>query len=112
MAKAKAVALAPDPTPEPNQRDKAAIERASARVLARSKRASIRVAGTEGCNMQVAAPHADASGHQRQMPDAFGTPSHDFMSAAVGGAEPDNEIEALLASQMASTHALAMSMLG
>ena len=84
--------------------------------------------------MQVAALHADASGHTRQMLDAFGTSSHDFMSAAVGqlietlreregvpsqvvinaalavvgGAEPDNEIEALLASQMAATHALAM----
>ena len=72
------------------------------------------------------------------MLDAFGTTSYDFMAttlgqlldtlnernaaanesnvnaalAIVGGTEPANEIEALLASQMAATHTLAMTLLG
>ena len=72
------------------------------------------------------------------MLDAFGTTSYDFMAttfgqlldtingrdaaakeadvnaalAIIGGAEPANEIEALIACQMAATHGLAMTLLG
>ncbi|WP_310496822.1 hypothetical protein [Sandarakinorhabdus sp.] len=124
--------------PAPNGRDKAAIARASARVLQRHKRASVDVEGEAG-SLSVAPPHTDLSGHHRQMLDAFGTPSADFMTATfsqlvttitnranaapdeseinaalamIGGAEPANEVEALIAVQMAATHSLAMVMLG
>ncbi len=138
MVKAK-TALAPVvQPPEPNERDKAATARASARVTARPKRASVRLQGGDLCAASIAAPHSDKTGHGYQMLDAFGTASHPFMAvtlgqlldtltgrdtaatesavnaalAIVGGAEPANEIEALLASQMAATHGLAMTLLG
>ena len=137
MAKRTETAALP-PAPEPNERDKAAIVRASARVLARPKRASVRLQGGDIRSALIAPPHSDEIGHARQMLDTFGTVSHDFMATAFGqlldtltgrdkaateseinatlaivaGAEPANEIEALLASQMAATHGLAMTLLG
>jgi len=140
-AKAKAKAKAKvevAAAPAPNERDKAAVDRANVRVLARHKRAAVKVVG-QGTTIDVASPHADASGHFRQLLDAFGTPSADFMNATfgqlvdaiankageapnelainaalavMGGADPANEVEALLASQMAATHGLAMVMIG
>lgn len=130
--KAQSVTVDPAPPPEPNERDKAAIAFASARVLARRKRAAIVVVGKASA-VQVASPHSDHNGHSRQMLDAFGTASNDFANGAltqllnaiadkaseapgqasinaalavVGGTEPANEVEALLASQMAATHGL------
>lgn len=131
----KAIAAA---TPAPNERDKAAIDRAAGRVLARHKRAAVKVVG-KGPAVKVESPHGDDAGHYRQMLDAFGTPSGDFMNATLaqmlnaikdkgvdapsqlainaalavmGGVEPANEVEALIASQMAATHSLAMLMIG
>ena len=137
MAKRTDVA-ALSPAPEPSERDKAAIARASARCIARPKRASVRLQGGDVRTAVIAPPHSDEIGHARQMLDTFGTASHSFMAvtlgqmldtlngrdkaateseinatlALVGGVEPANEIEALLASQMAATHALAMTLLG
>jgi hypothetical protein len=82
--------------------------------------------------------HADALGWQNQLIAAFGSPSHDFINLAirhlanavhekgqpcssellnaglaiVDGIRPENEIEALLAVQMAAAHTLAMECLG
>lgn len=138
MAKAKQPTVPSAPLPEPNKRDKAAMDFAKARVLARRKRASIAIDGT-GSDLRASSPHADASGHHTHLLDTFGTASSDFMNATLtqflnavadrgtsapgevainaalavmGGVEPQNEVEALLASQMAATHSLAMSMLG
>ena len=139
MAKAtpKAAEVAA-PLREPNERDKAAIARATERVLARRKRASVKVHG-ESKDMRLGATHFDDDGFQKQLLDTFGTASSDFLNTAlaqmlnaihdngdttpgatqinaalaiVGGIEPENEVEALLATQMAATHGLAMSMLG
>ena len=108
------------------------------RVLARHKRAAVKVIG-KGPAVKVESPHGDDGGHYHQMLDAFGTPSGDFMNATfaqmlnaitekgadapnqlainaalavMGGVEPANEVEALIASQMAATHSLAMMMIG
>lgn len=131
------IAATPPPH-DPNERDKAAIAHATARVLDRRKRASVRLQG-EAQAMAVASPHSDAVGHHMQLLDTFGTPSEAFLNATlsqllnaindrgkaapsefevnaalaiVGGLEPTNEVEALLASQMAATHGLAMVILG
>ena len=138
MTKPKKQTISAAP-PAPNERDKAAIDRASGRVMARHKRAAVKVAGNKGAELQIQSPHGDGAGHHRQMLDAFGTPSGDFMNAAfsqmlnaitdrgadapnevainaalavIGGVEPANEVEALIASQMAATHSLAMIMIG
>lgn len=124
--------------PEPNGRDAVSIARATGRVSARHKRAAVKLEG-KAEDLKVTSPHSDAAGHTRQMLDAFGTPSIDFMNstfsqllnaiadkgsevptevstnaalAVMSGIEPGNEVEALMASQMAATHSLAMMMIG
>jgi hypothetical protein len=82
-------------------------------------------------------PHSEGRGWSKQLTDAFGTTSHEFANllitqatnalsaphaalpqtmngllAAVDGAEAKDEIEAMLATQMAVTHSLAMEFLG
>ena len=102
------------------------------------ERASVRVASAEGAVVGVSASHTDEVGQHYHLLDTFGTASADFMGvtfsqlleslrdtsgtpnemtvnaalAIVGGLEPSNEIEALLASQMAVTHSLAMKLVG
>jgi len=72
------------PAPEPSERDRAATARASARVIARPKRASVRLQGGDLRAASIAAPHSDANGHGYQMLDAFGTASHPFMAVTLG----------------------------
>ena len=137
MAKAKTALVPIVPPPEPTEREKTAMARAKERVLARRKRPHLTVKG-EGGSLHVGSPHADAIGHSYHMLDALGTCSYDFENQVLGqvfgtlcdrgqqypseqaanaalaiiaGAEPSNEIEALLASQMAATHGLAMLLL-
>ena len=102
------------------------------------ERASVRVASAEGAVVGVSASHTDEVGQHYHLLDTFGTASADFMGvtfsqlleslrdtngtpnemtvnaalAIVGGLEPSNEIEALLASQMAATHSQAMKLVG
>ena len=136
MAKSKAFATISKPLPvaEPSARTVAAIDRAKARVLARRKGIAVKLGIGTGGTVNISAPHTDETGQAYQMLDTFGTASNDFAAVAfsqmleairdrdtsptevgmnaalaiVGGAEPNNEIEALLAVQMAATHALAM----
>jgi len=140
MAKSKALATVPEPlpVPEPNARSVAAIIRAKARVLARRTRIAVKLDSVSGGTVKISAPHIDENGQGYQMLDTFGTASNDFASVAfsqmleamrdrdatptqvgmnaalaiVGGVEPDNEVEALLAVQMTATHWLAMTLLG
>jgi hypothetical protein len=81
--------------------------------------------------------HADEKGWTNRLLDAFGTTSPDFLTtevarinkalnvtgedgearvnaalAVIDGIRPRNEVESMLASQMATTHALAMEVLG
>lgn len=138
MAKRKEPAVEPAPPAPPSARRSAAIDAAKARVLSRTERVSVKIASAEGAVVGIAAPHADDAGQHYHMLDTFGTASADFMAvtfsqlleslrdtsgmpnetavnaalAIVGGLEPSNEIEALLASQMAATHSLAMKLVG
>ena len=122
----------------PTEREAADIARAEARVAGRARPVRVRHEASVANKVSLAAPHSDVNGHARQLLDTFGTTSHDFMCTAfgqlldslsprdavpketeinaalaiVGGVQPTNETEALLASQMASTHALAMTLLG
>jgi len=138
MAKRKESAVAPAPPAPPSARRSAAIDAAKARVMARTERASVKVTSPDGGIVGISAPHADETGQHYHMLDTFGTTSADFMGATfsqlleslsdanstpsettlnaalaiVGGLEPSNEIEALLASQMAATHSLAMKLVG
>ena len=135
-SKSKAI-VAVAALPEPNERAKAAMFRARERVLARRKLPTIKIAGT-GPTLSMSSPHADESGQDFHLLDTFGTSSHAFLNGAlsqlldsirdrdgiptetainsalaiVAGIQPENETEALLASQMAATHALAMLLVG
>ena len=138
MAQANAKIATSDPVPEPKGRAKAAIEHAKARVLARRDRVAVKVASVNGTIVDVGATHSDDVGQYYHLLDTFGTASNDFMAttfsqtiealrdakgtptqltinaalAVIGGLQPENEVEALLAAQMAATHGLAMIMLG
>lgn len=140
MAKPKALApiRGPLPVSEPSPRTVAAIDRAKSRVLARRKTVAVNLVGSNAGALTISAAHTDETGQHYQMLDTFGTASSDFASvtfsqmleamrdrdatprqdgmntalAIVGGMEPGNEIEALLATQMAATHGLAMMLLG
>ena len=121
--------------PEPTQRDREAGERARARHHARPKRVQIN-ADQDGEKLSISPTHSDGALWLTQVRDAFGTTSDDFTNrmlidlanamprasagqaesvntglAVVAGLEPQNEIEAMLAVQMAATHTAALTML-
>jgi hypothetical protein len=129
----KAVAAAETPR-APGPREAAAIEHASARVKARKKRFAIEEE-RDGETMRLGPAHSDVNGFHKRLLDAFGTDAADFAEtevlrlsrglghsknspasiktlnavlAVVDGIGPENEVEAMLASQMAMTHALTM----
>jgi hypothetical protein len=101
----------------------------------RRKRVQAKVEVADG--VVISHTHSDGRGWTEQLTDAFGTSSLAFANllitqaanalsvphaslpqtmngllAAIDGAEPKDEIEAMLASQMAVTHSLAMEFLG
>src|SRR5271165_5154793 len=128
----------PTPAPPPGERTLARAAEATKRCETRHKRVS--VAGARAGNtFTVGPPHADGPGWQATLRDTFGTTSDDFVKAemirlmdsqrdrgqdhvsldvvnaslaAIDGTRPENEIEAMLAAQMAVTHGLAMDMIG
>jgi hypothetical protein len=132
-SKGKSVA-ASKPLPPPGPRETAAIEHARARVKARKNRFALHEERKEG-NVSLGPEHSDLEGYGKRLLDAFGTSSIDFAEmearrlskglgqsnsapadikvlnsalAVVDGIQPENEVEAMLASQMAMTHALTM----
>jgi hypothetical protein len=126
--------LAPPPTPEQQARIDQARKRSrgAARFSIRSRHEKA------GENAEVSSPHSDFEGWRLTEQDAFGTTSDDFAAqlfgevgwvtavkpgvlnqqatnsafAAIDGAEPKNELEAMLVAQMACTHNVAMAILG
>ncbi len=121
-------------TNAPSQREKAAITDAKGRVLGRALRMTVAVDET-GNTMHVGPPHSDTEGYGYRLMDTFGTRSGAFADlelrrllkamgpnnatpadqttinaalAVVDGIKPENEVEAMLAAQMAVTHMLAM----
>ncbi len=134
-ARAKAQALPLD-RPEPSPREQEAISAARRRRADRSPRLTL--AGTQkGKALNIHAPHSDDPGWGVRLHEAFGTTSPSFAArsldqlgsslrqfqqpqttsdlnvglAVVDGLKPENEIEAMLAIQMAATHDAAMTML-
>ena len=123
--------------PEPDEAERAAIVRAASRVLDRRRRFSVNVKPVGG-KLDVSYPHSHAEGGMARMLDTFGTSSGAFANDAFGwlaaavrdsgksvptqqavnsalalvdGIAPTNEVEALLAVQMAETHSLTMNMI-
>jgi hypothetical protein len=124
----------PTPLPAPGPRETAAIEHARARVKARKSRFALHEERKED-KLSLGPEHSDLEGYGKRLLDAFGTSSIDFAEtearrlskglgqsnsapadikvlnaalAMVDGIQPENEVEAMLASQMAMTHALTM----
>lgn len=120
--------------PEPSQPMQAHMEGAKARVKALPVRPEPVVHFQEGSAVKVDAPHSDEQGQAYALMDALATQSNAFVSkqlrhvmnaydaggepcsedlgsalAIVAAIEPQNELEAALAVQMALTHNLAAS---
>jgi hypothetical protein len=132
---AKVAATVPAaPKPKPTERDLAVGREARERVRARRKRPQ--VVGDPGQPGVAQSPHSDTATFAATYLDTFGTTSDDFAERAtkqlssamywegigpveslnaglaiVAGVQPENEIEAMLAIQMAATHEAALSML-
>jgi hypothetical protein len=119
----------------PTSKEVEAIAHASDRISKRRERVQVTVEVAEGV-CRLGQPHSDGPGCFTQVTDAFGTTSEDFANllfsqamnalsvpessqqqtmngvlAAVDGARPKDEIEAMLVSQMAVTHCVAMEYL-
>ena len=119
--------------PAPTERQKARVAEAEARWEKRPSRLKVDFEPDLDCgNVLEFAPEHSGAGWYDHLTDAFGTTSFDFaqqslrelrsitgrdniathaLIAEVDGIRPENEAEAMLAVQMASTHAVAMKML-
>ncbi|WP_164712612.1 hypothetical protein [Methylobacterium currus] len=126
------------PLREPDDREKAAMDRALERYKARPAALEYSVSTSPEGGVGIKRPHSDTAGHLLHCLDTFGTASSDFASnavtqlgsvlreekqelpteqalnaglAAVSGIAPQDEIEAMLAVQMVATHDVAMKAL-
>jgi hypothetical protein len=132
----KTVAIAGPPLPTPSQDEQEAIK--TAREAKSKRRPAARLGlQQEGKNrVTSASSHSDQDGWRDRLHNAFGTRSQDFLDAelqrilpmfrgkdgridtvaveavlaVLDGSEPQNEIEAMLVIQMATTHALTMKL--
>ncbi|WP_157934110.1 hypothetical protein [Microvirga ossetica] len=120
---------------EPSDRERHEGREAGKRLLTRRKRPEVGPFKPESKSIQPA--HSEEGIWRAHLHDAFGSTSHDFVTrglsnlttamqrkgqsdptqglnaglAVLGGLQPENEIEAMLAMQMAATHEAAMDML-
>jgi hypothetical protein len=134
---AKAKPAVPVRAEPPDARERAAIDLAHARQNARLPRFATRLeVGSDGNAANIGPLHDDHQGWQARLQDIFGTCGKDFalaqlyhvlgasrsagqldaikanaLLAIVEAAQPANEVEAILAVQMAVTHELAMQAL-
>jgi hypothetical protein len=140
-AKPSKTAAEPEAKPEPGPRAKARAIDAKRRFESRPARVRVSYETVKPGTVSVGPPHSDAEGFRDSLYDALGTSSDDFARrelqrlgetlrgngdaspaqlqddvnaalAVVDGIRPENEIEAMLAEQMAATHVLAMKELG
>jgi hypothetical protein len=121
------------PQRAPSETEKRAIAEASKQTNQRPLRVKVSIA-RKGKYYQATAPHADAVGWENRLMNALGTSSYEFLNAelvrllnlfldregridlqagnaalaVIDGIKPQNEIEAMLAAQIAVTHALTM----
>ena len=123
--------------PEPSEHERKAIAVATTSRAKRLPRVAVSLTKTGPQSAQSGPNHADAKGWCARILDALGTTSADFLTTELGrimnavgstgedgeakvnavlavldGIKPKNEIEAMLASQIAVTHALAMELMG
>jgi hypothetical protein len=124
--------------PSPSTAEKQAIDRATLRVGGRSPRVKVEyIHDKEGVLKLIGGAHSDHAGWLSRLQDAFGTRGTDFavsqlnrlmlacqdtggkidnvklngLLAMIEGAEPQNEIQAALAVQMAMTHTAVQTIL-
>ena len=136
---AKKVEATPPPKPEPSDAERQAISRATVRLSERPRRVALRTETIKGKLAEIGPSHSDHVGWLARLQNAFGTTSIPFarqelatlitaispkgadapsdaainaVLAVVDGVQPENEIEAMLAGQMAVTHALSLELLG
>jgi hypothetical protein len=119
---------------DPSDAEKQEIAAASGRHKRRPPRVTIDIRQSENAAVKIYPTHSDGQGWEARLKDALGTTSPAFVDrelvqllnvfcdragtlneaavnaalAVVDGLKPQNEIEAMLALQMAVTHALAM----
>jgi len=123
--------------PEPSEHERKAIAVATTSRAKRLPRVAVSLTKKGPRTVQSGPNHADARGWSNRILDALGTTSADFLTGELGrimnavgatgeggevrvnaalavldGIKPKNEIEAMLASQIAVTHALAMELMG
>jgi hypothetical protein len=137
--KAPKEASLPAPAPEPSERERAAMMTASKKHEARPLPVGVKVESYEDNKCMIGPSHNDHRGWLIRLGDAFGTTSEDFarsqlnlvagianmgatpegqeaainsMLAAISSVQPRDEVEGMLAVQMAATHNLAMDLLG
>src|SRR3954447_4937585 len=129
------VPAAPLRAPRPDEI--ASIAQAKTRLTKMLPRAMVNTRDGEDGSLQITHAHADGEGWSAQLQSAFGSPSKEFVHhtmakllnvicpagksldqdtvnaalAVVDGVKPRDETEALLACQMAASHALAMECL-
>jgi len=129
------VPAAPLRAPRPDEI--ASIAQAKTRLTKMLPRAMVNTRDGEDGSLQITHAHADGEGWSAQLQSAFGSPSKEFVHhtmakllnvicpagkpldqdtvnaalAMVDGVKPRDETEALLACQMAASHALAMECL-
>ena len=139
MSKRKnTVALRPNPTDQERSAIVLATERVLARPVSPAVLCQMKPLLDDGSlpQLEVMPAHTDGPGWGNQLKDTFGTRSADFASletdrlasalglhngnaqgkinaalAAMTAAQPKDEMEAMLASQMVATHALVMDLL-
>ena len=118
----------------PSDMEKQEIVAATARHRERAPRVAVNIRQPEDAAVKISPTHSDGQGWEARLKDALGTTSQAFLDtellrllncfcdragtvdagavnaalAVVDGLKPQNEIEAMLALQMAATHALAM----
>lgn len=122
------------PLREPRAWDVEAMKHAKKQYFTRRNRVEARVRKDENGHVRVEQPHSDQNGWTIQQLNAFGTTSAGFLNsevmrlinvvcpgeireerinaalAVVDGIQPRDEVEAMLAVQMAATHSLMMQM--
>jgi hypothetical protein len=125
---------------KPGPRHQAAIDKARARSAERPIRVSVEIECEDDNTMKLVSNHADPDGHVTMLQEAFGTVSNSYVGASMvslewmtrqrgtgkandvtslnaalalmGAIDPQDELEAALAMQMAGCHSLSVEMLG
>jgi hypothetical protein len=118
----------------PSDPERREIAAATGRHKKRPPRVGVGIRQSENTGVEISPTHSDGEGWQTRLKDALGTSSSDFVDiemarlmtifrdragvidaravnaalAVIDGLKPQNEIEAMLALQMAVTHGLAM----